>query len=85
MTSCVSFEPNQEYALAQTALSTAKKFEADKLSPKIYSRAMYFYRKGISLYKQEDYDEARNFFEEAVNFAEKAEFKARVRNLRETE
>ena len=81
--SCVSTQPNQEYALAQSALSVAKKFEADKLAPNTYVKALYFYKKAISLYEQRDYDDARNSFDKSIDLAEKAELKARVRSFRE--
>ena len=84
LTACSSTQPNQEYALAQVALSTAKKFEADKLSPKTYSKALYFYKKAISLYEQNDYDSSKNSFEKSIDFSEKAEFRARVKKLRES-
>lgn len=85
LASCASTQPNQEYALAQSALSLAKKFEADKFSPRTYTRALRFYRKAVSFYKKQDYEEARNFFEESIQAAEKAELNARIKAMRESE
>ena len=84
-TTCISTQPNKEYALAQSALLTAKQFSADQMFPKTYSKALSFYNKGVSLYKKQDYEEARNSFEEAIKLAEKAEFKARLKKIRESE
>ena len=84
LTACVSTDPNKEYALAHSALLTAKQFEADKLSPKNYTKALSFYKKAVSLYKKQSYEEAKNFFEESIQFAEKAEFKARLQQLKES-
>lgn len=85
LTACASVQPNQEYALAHLALSTAKKFEADKFSPKSYSKALSFYRKAVAFYKKQNYEEAENFFAKSINLAEKAELKARIRKLQESE
>lgn len=84
LTACSSTQPNQEYALAHFALSTAEKFEANKLSPKTYSKALYFYKRAISLYEQQDYESAKNSFEKSIDLSEKAEFRARVKKLRES-
>ena len=85
LTACVSTIPNKEYAIAQTAILTAKKFEADKRFPKLYSKALAFYQKGVSLYKKQNYDESRSLFEESIQLTEKVEFKARLQQLKETE
>lgn len=84
-TSCVSTIPNKEYAIAQTVLLTAKKFEADKRFPKLYSKALTLYQRGVSLYKKQNYDESRTFFEESIQLAERAEFKSRLQQIKETE
>ena len=84
-TSCVSTIPNKEYAIAQTVLLTAKKFEADKLFPRLYSKALSLYQRGVSLYKKQNYDESRTFFEESIQMAETAEFKARLQQMKESE
>ena len=86
LTACVSTTttPNKEYALAHTALLTAKQFEADKLSSKNYMKALSLYKRAVSLYKKQSYEEARSFFEESIPFAEKAEFKARLKTMKES-
>ena len=83
--SCVSADSKKEYVLAWSALSAAEKFEADKFYPKIYSKALLFYKRAVSLYRKKKYEEASNFFEKSIHFAEKAEFKARVKKNRESE
>jgi len=85
LTACVSTIPNKEYAIAQTVLLTAKKFEADKRFPRLYSKAVTLYQKGVSLYKKQNYDESRTFFEDSIQLAEKAEFKARLQQKKEAE
>ncbi len=85
LTACVSTTPNKEYAIAQTALATAKKFQADKLFPKTYSKALSLYQQGTALYNRQNYDKAATLFEESIQWAEKAEFKARFKQLKEDE
>ena len=85
LTACVSTNSYKEYALAQSSLLTAKKFEANKLAPKMYLKAQKFYKKGISLYKKKNYEKAQSLFEKSILFSEKAEWKARVKTLRELE
>lgn len=85
LTACVSLEPYKEYALAQSSLLWAKQFSANKLFPKAYIKASLLYKKGASLYKEQSYDEARLSFEKSIKLAEKAELKARLKTLKETE
>ena len=85
LTACVSTPPNKDYALAQSVLLMAKQFEADKLSPNYYSKALSLYKKAVSLYKRQKYEEAGSSFEESIKLAEKAELKARVKKFREQE
>lgn len=85
LTACVSTEPNKEYAIAQSALRSAKKFSADKLFPRTYLKSLFFYKKGTSQYKKQNYEGARNSFEKAIKLAEKAEFKARLKQRKEAE
>ena len=82
MVSCVSTGPDKEYALAYSAILAAKKSLADKLYPEVYLKALSFYKKAVSFYKRQDYGEARDFFEESIEWAEKAELKARIKQKR---
>ena len=82
---CVSTAPNKDFVIAKTALSRAKKFQADKLYPKIYAKANSFYKKATSFYNQENYEEAQTYFQSAIKWAEKAELKARLKQAREEE
>ena len=77
--------PNKEYALAHAMILTARKSSADKLFPKTFSKALSSYKKAARLYKRQSYDKARSAFEEAIQFAEKADFKARLKLLKESE
>lgn len=81
----MSVNANKEYALAHSALSRAKEFLANKNSPKMYSKALLAYKEGVSLHKRQNYEEAKNFFEIAIHWAEKSEFKARLKRLKEAD
>ena len=83
LTHCVSTHPHKDFVVAQTALSRAKKFQADKLYPKIYAKSANFYKKAVSSYNREELEEARTYFQEAIEWAEKAELKARLRLAKE--
>ena len=80
---CVSTDPHKDFVIARTALERAKKFQADKLYPKIYTRALRLYKKALSSYNQKDYGEAQTHFQEVIKWAEKAELKARLKQAKE--
>ena len=82
---CVSTPPHTEFAVAKSALLRAKKFQADKLYPQVYLRALAFYKKGAYNYKRQNHLKARNSFETSIQLAEKAEFKARSKKIRQAE
>lgn len=75
---CVSTPPHKDYALAKSALSIAKKFSADKVAPKYYSKSLILYKKAVTSYNQKDYEKAGLLFEDSIRYAEKAELKARI-------
>ena len=83
LTHCISTAPHKDFVIAKTALSRAKKFQVDKLYPNTYTKADDFYRKAVSFYNQENYEEAQTYFQESIKWAEKAELKARLRLAKE--
>ena len=83
LTQCISTTPYKDFVIAQTALSRAKKFQADKLYPKTYMKASQFYKKAVSNYKQNNYEESQTYFQSAIKWAEKAELKARLKQAKE--
>ena len=85
LTACSSLTPYKDYALAKSALQTAKKFSADKLAPRYYSKSLALYKKAVSSYKQKEYDRAGSLFEEAIILAEKAELQARIKRKKDEE
>ena len=85
LTHCVSTGPYKDFVVAQTALSRAKKSQADKLYPKIYDKAESFYKKGMSYYEQDKPEEAQTYFQESIKWAEKVEMKSRLKQTKEEE
>ena len=81
--SCVSTPPYKDYALAQSVLLNAKKFSADKIVPKYYSKSLILYKKAVLSYKQKDYEKAGLLFEDSIKFAEKAELQARIKQKKD--
>ena len=80
---CVSAEPHKDFVVAQTALTRAKKFQADKLYPKIYAKSAGFYKKAVVFYNKKELESAQTYFQEAINWAEQAELKARLKQAKE--
>ena len=70
--------PNDEYALAYAAIEWARAQGAPRYSPGNWHRAEESYRRGIALFEDRHYDEAREFFIRAKLSAERAENSARV-------
>ncbi len=78
LSSCISNIPVADYAVARSAWENAKSAGAAKLAPSIWSRADLAYRKGQKLFSERDYSGAKDAFEEARFYSEKAENTARV-------
>ena len=83
LASCVSTPPYKEYALAQTALSEAKKFSADKIAPELYSKSLSLYKRASNSYIQKDYEKAGLLFADSLKFAKKAELISRLKQKKE--
>ena len=80
--SCAGLPPIKEYSLAREALSHAEKHRSDKHYPGYYGKALKLYRQGESAYKDRYYGRAENRFEEALEYAERAEDLTRIKRAR---
>lgn len=69
---------NDEYTLAKVALDSAKAVQAARYSPGYWHQAEEYYRRARILYKEREYEEARMFFLNAKQAAEKAENSSRL-------
>lgn len=70
--------PLQEYSLARAAIEAARAVQAPRHSPGHWSKADEYYRRARILYREREYAEAKELFEEARFAAEKAENSARL-------
>ncbi len=73
---CAEKPPVEEYTLARSAIQAAQAAGSNKYSPSLWFRAQEFYRRGENSFKGGIFDEARENFVEAKNFAERAENKS---------
>lgn len=73
LVSCAGTAPHKEYTLALTALTAAKKFEANKDRPIIYRKALVLYQKGEKSFNKRLYGQAQDYFERSMKAAEKSE------------
>ena len=83
LTHCASTGLHKDFVIAQTALSRAKKFQANTFFPSAYNKADNLYRKAVSFYNQKNYEESQTLFQESIKWAEKAELKARLKLAKE--
>lgn len=83
---CVSPGPaRQEYNLAKVALQAAKDAEAKRYSPKVFSQANRYMRKGERSYKDRDFGRAEEYFKKCRFYSEKAENVSRVKMFKQGE
>ncbi len=73
LVSCAGRPPFLEYTIAQTALKSARKVNSDKNAVAYWSKAIDYYRKGEKRFQNRDYISAKQFFNESIRWAEKAE------------
>lgn len=76
---CASSPPVAEYAIARTALESAREKEAARYASGYWHRAEEYYRKGEKAFQDSDFNGARGYFERARIFAEKAENSTRLK------
>jgi hypothetical protein len=79
LVSCVTVPaPIEDYALADTAIKAAKAVQAVRYSPGYWHQAEEFYRQAKILYREREYEQARELFVKARVAAERAENSARL-------
>lgn len=70
---CVGAPPNDDYAIANVALGSAREINAPKYAPGLFRQAEEYYRQALADYEERRYASARANFLRARKFAEKAE------------
>lgn len=76
---CASAPPFTEYTVARAAVGAAREFDSAKYATGLWNKAEDFYRRGQKAFRNSDYEEARNFFRLATEYAEKAENLTRLK------
>jgi Domain of unknown function (DUF4398) len=79
---CQHNPPIEEYTLARTALSAAKKAGGNRYAPSYFHSAEESYLSGEARFKENEYDQSRELFVKARQFAEKAENIARLQKFK---
>ena len=78
LSGCETILPVDDFSLARTAIEAAKSVESAKYSPGYMHKAEVAYDRAVSMYKEHEYEEAREEFRMARLWAEKAENSARL-------
>lgn len=73
--------PLEEWTLARAAVEAAKSVQAAKYSPGHWHQAEESYKRARILYKEENFDEAKEEFIAARKAAERAENSARLKRF----
>lgn len=83
---CQTIEaPIEEWALARTAMDSARAVQAAKYSPGFWHQAEETFKRARVLYKDESYQEAKAEFIAARKAAERAENSARLKRFQNGE
>jgi len=75
---CVTYIPVEEYTLARSAHEAARDADALRYAPSLWYNAEQAYRDGQKSFKDRDFTGAKTAFEQAKDWAEKAENAARI-------
>lgn len=83
LTSCITTEPPiEEYTMADAAIKAAKAVQAVRYSAGYWHQAEESYRQARILYREREYEQAKDLFIKARLAAEKAENSARLLRLK---
>jgi hypothetical protein len=75
---CSTTRPHLPLVIAREALASAKEVDAARYAPGYYFKAEEAFRNAMTLFNEKSYTEAMDKFENAREFAEKAETSARI-------
>ncbi len=73
LSGCVGRPPRRDYLLADAAMVAAKSADALQYAPGLFTKAQEYYLKGQRNFSDRDYSDARNNFNLARDYAERAE------------
>lgn len=75
---CIGRPPLRTYTIARTAIESAKKADGARVASEDLHKAEESYRKGEYYFRDKDYASAAASFEDAIEYAETVENKARL-------
>ncbi len=78
---CAAPAPVEEYNIARTAIQAAQAEGAPRMAAAFWIKAEDHYRKGQKYYSESDFGRAREQFDLARQYAERAENATRLRKL----
>ena len=73
LVSCAGRPPLLEYSIAKVALKSARKVDSEKNAGPYWIKAMDYYSRGEKSFQERDYLSSKNYFNESIKWAEKAE------------
>lgn len=82
---CASSPPIEEYTIARTALRAAQESDAARYASGFWHNAEQHYRKGQKLFRLNDFALAKEHFDKAIDYAEKAENVTRLKKYQSGE
>lgn len=81
LVACAGPAPLREYALANEARYYAKKHYASKYAPKYFYKGNKAFKAALAMYEKRENEKAMEYFNLSRKIFEKAELKARLKQL----
>jgi hypothetical protein len=82
VTGCVAAQPPyEEYTLARSAVRAAQESDSARFATAMWNKAEDNYRSGQKAYKEAEYENAKKYFSNAVQYAEMAENATRLKKF----
>lgn len=73
ITACAGTPPFLGYVIAKTALDSARKVDSATNASPYWVKAIHYYQRGQTSFRERDYISADRFFNESIKWFEKAE------------
>ncbi len=74
--------PYEDYAIARTAVRSARDFDSARYSTTTLHKAEEAFRNGEKCFKDNDFEQAKRYFRLAKEFAERAENATRLKKFK---
>jgi len=73
--------PFEEYTIARSAVQAARAVDSVRFAPGLWNRADESFREGEKCYRDSEFDRARTLFQDATQYAERAENTTRLKKF----